>query len=259
MAESIKSHQRGIGLPIIIALIVVIIGGAAGAYYFINKDKDSGPAVINSEIADKCNEKLDDKDLCKLAASWSSTLSYTANIRSEGEGQQAVMTIKNDGKGNTHSKTEVDGTSTAEIIVLGNTTYSKYAGADVWTKLTSDTPDTPNTFGPENFDFDFEEEDQPKYTKQGKEACGNLTCFKYTFVDEEDASNIFTMWFDDKDYLVRKISGATNGGMMEITYDYGSVTISEPSPVQDFNAQTEPTSQDIQRQIDEAMRQAGQM
>lgn len=251
-------NQAGIALPIIILIIVVVLGGAGGAYYFVNKDKDSGPAVVNKEVSDKCNEKLNDKDLCKLAASWNSSLSYTATIRSVIENRTSTMTVKSDGKGNTESKTEVDGNPTADMIMLDGSIYSKTEGSDTWLKYPNDDPDATDAFSPDNFEIDFESDDLPTYTKEGKEDCGDRTCFKYTFTDEENGEGIFTVWFDDKDYLVRKISGGTAGGTMEMTYEYGNVTISEPSPVQDFSSQLEATNEDVQRQIEEAMRQQGQ-
>jgi hypothetical protein len=42
------------------------------------------------------------------------------------------------------------------------------------------------------------------------------------------------MWFDDKDYLMRKmLTEGKNGDVSESVYSYAKVTINEPSPIKE--------------------------
>src|SRR5690606_31536152 len=111
-------------------------------YYFINKDKDSGPAVVNQQAADACNDKFKDKDFCKFAANWTNATSYTATMRSTFQGQASTVTLRNDGKGNSHSISEGAGQPATESITLDGTLYTKTAGADTWFKFPNNDSDT---------------------------------------------------------------------------------------------------------------------
>jgi hypothetical protein len=93
-----------------------------------------------------------------------------------------------------------------------------------------------------NYDHDFETpksdtpepaSQEPTYKKIGKEACGNLTCFKYEVVDPSSPGKQ-TLWFDDKDYQLRRMRIESEGTVSDQVFAYSSVSITAPSPTKDL-------------------------
>ncbi len=233
MKLSVQKSQRGFGAVEIIIALVLILGIAGGAYFFINKDKDSGgSAAVNQQVADECNKAMDDKDLCKFAASWTDKRSYVAVMTAGLDGQTMTTTIRNDDKGNTHTTTNMPGMPESETISFDGNTYTKAAGQTAWIKYSASTDDFIQEDEEILPEFDFDDSSVQKYQKEGKEACGNLNCFKYSYTDTD---GVVMLWFDDKDYLLRRLSSSAEGSTMEMNFEYTSVTISEPSPVQEFS------------------------
>ena len=73
------------------------------------------------------------------------------------------------------------------------------------------------------------EKDDTVYEKQGKEACGDRTCFKYK-VTEPGSTDVSYWWFDDRDYAMRKMrTESKNGAYFEMTITPGAVTIEPPT------------------------------
>jgi hypothetical protein len=139
--------------------------------------------------------------------------------------------------GKTYMKTEGGEFGNYEVISIGDTTYTK--AGDTWWKQTSKPAEQEvakvEDFKPQEPDESKPETEQPKYEKQGKEACGDLQCFKYKVVDPSSPNTNEFIWFDDKDYLIRKQTTATaEGTATEITYTYSNISVSEPSPVKEL-------------------------
>jgi hypothetical protein len=83
--------------------------------------------------------------------------------------------------------------------------------------------------------LDFSDEEASWYTKVGKEPCGNMTCFHYSYKDPNDATNNAEFFFDDEEYKIRKItSSSTEGGSMEMLITYGNAKVSPP---EDYTSQ----------------------
>jgi outer membrane lipoprotein-sorting protein len=138
------------------------------------------------------------------------------------------------------------------MITIDKTVYTK--AGDTWYKQTAESTDKNTT---DDFKIDFEdpedestpEEDKTTYKSLGKEACGNLNCFKYEVIDPEQADQKNFIWFDDKDYQLRRSRTETPDGASEMTFEYDNVNIGEPSPVQELGpnqyiipGQTEPST-----------------
>lgn len=234
MRVSLRKNERGVGAAGIIAVIVVILAIAGVGYYVISKNKDSGSTATNQALQSECEKYYDDKDFCRFAGTWNFGGEQKMTITSTGDG--SVTVFETDDQGNTRMTTIENGVETAGIIVIDNTTYMKNADEGNWLKLTSDAPDVLTTDPTENLDvdFDFESEaakDTTTITKDGKEACGNLTCFKYTISDSDTPGESTTLWFDDKDYKLRRMTHVTSEGTSSIAFEYEVETITEPSPV----------------------------
>jgi hypothetical protein len=155
-------------------------------------------------------------------------LAYSATLTPEGS---SSFTIKNDGKGNSEMTSSADGYD-FDMIILNGVYYLK--SGDGWTKSDGgfDTVNDPS----ESLTYNFTQDHKDDYKKIGKEACGNLSCFKYQFVDRSNPTDETFIWFDTKDYRLQKLTYKTvdnvASGNSEMTFSYGSVKISEPSPIQ---------------------------
>lgn len=245
-----QEDQRGIAQIVLIVIIVVVVGalGFAG-YTVMNKNKKSNTStadavnkVVNSKAAQAECLKTNDKDICKFYTSWKANSKYRMTTTDPSGGK---MIFEIDGN---KSRMVMTGETAYEIITIDKTTYTK-AGS-VWYKQTPKPTEKSTT---DNIKPDFSEptndteESKTTYKLIGKEACGNLTCFKYEVIDSKDTTTKEFIWFDDKDYQMRKTRTESSDGASESVYEYGNVSISTPSPVKELGpnqyiapGQTEP-------------------
>lgn len=257
MMISLNKNQVGLGIPLIIALVVVILGVAGGAYYMITKNGDSTSSTVNKEAEAECNKKTDDKDLCKFASNFTLGGDYTAVIKGTSEGKTSQITVKYDGE-NYESTTEVDGVTTATMIYHDKATYINTEGKWIKYPASEETADTTGDLAQETEpDLELDDTDFPKYTKAGKEACGDLSCFRYDFADPEVPNSSYSMWFDDKEYKLRKIVSTGDEGSVEITYTYGDVTVTPPADYEELPSFGDGTGL-TDEQIQQLMEQYGQ-
>lgn len=251
MKKSLYKNQQGIAHLAIIALAVIVLGaiGFAGWRVMQNKDTTSKNATSNSEstssntqIADikqlesECNKELDDKDLCRFFSTWTGSEKYALTSTGNEGGTETKSTFIVDGN---KSYMKIEGEVTYETLTIDSTYYTK-AGA-TWYKQANTTPtDTPDSTTPSADELDYDvptteelKADKTVYEKLGKEACGNETCFKYKWSDPADSGGAVNyVWFDDKDYLIRKMRiESANGVYSEQVYTYDNVVMPEPSPV----------------------------
>ncbi len=236
MKLPLAKDNRGIAhLELIVLVVVVALIGGAG-YLVYSKNKDNGGT--NSSLSDAVKEAakncdLDDKDLCKFFASWTDTEKMRMISTSTADGETTTMTFEKDGD-KTYLKSE--GGMSYEVITIGDTTYTK-APNGTWWKQTHKANDQDSPVG--DIDIDFEEPsssdeaEATRYEKLGKEACGNLSCFKYQVITPGSDGTEY-LWFDDKDYLVRKTRTEYEGTVSEVTFEYDNISISEPSPVREL-------------------------
>lgn len=245
--KQLHKDQAGLGHLLLLAIIVVVVGGVGLAGYTVmqkNKDKTTttSSSMASSEVskamADSCKKEIDDKDLCKFFSSWDGNLKFAVATTDTSGGVTTSMTMKVDGN-NTYIKSEGDGAM--EIISIGDTTYTK-GGAYWWKQTKSPSASNDPTSAVKYNDYAFESptEDEldtasSEYKKLGKEACGNLTCFKYQFIDNTDTSSKQFLWFDDEDYHMQKLRiENTDGSVSEQTYSYENVSVTVPSPVKEL-------------------------
>jgi outer membrane lipoprotein-sorting protein len=187
--------------------------------------------------------------LCKFFTGWKALKSYSyEGTTTQSDGKKTVSTIKAEGDDKFYMK--LSGDTTYEIIQIGNVLYTKAADG-TWWKQTLPETDADKYKG--NNDVDFTEPDTENdgvtYKKIGTEKCGVLTCFKYQVVDPGNTSTTTYVWFDDKDYQLRRMQTTTPEYTWDSTYSYGNVSVSEPSPVKELGpnqyivpGQSEPTT-----------------
>jgi hypothetical protein len=244
MNSRFKNDQRGIAHVVEIVIIAVIVLGVGGfiAWRVMDsqKQQNANNGSGNTQLANvPCN--LDDKDLCKFFSSWQASGQYKVTSSQTAEGKTSTSTYEASDNGkNYHMTMAIEGMP-YEIIGIGDTLYTKDSSDGKWWKQQLPKDQENNVKGNYNYDFEAPTADtqeqasqEPTYKKIGKEACGNLMCFKYEVVDPSSPSSKQTLWFDDKDYQLRRMRLESDGTISDQSFAYSSVSITAPSPTKDL-------------------------
>lgn len=229
-------------IPIIGILLVLGVGG----YMFLQQK--SGPPVspemrkAQQEMMANCKY---DQDFCKYASSGLVAMSggYTMTSESTYGGKKTKMIMKSDGKENSESTTFNEGKEEGSFISLNKVTYMKGPGETVWTEF----PVTKDEAGKKVTNlFDFEGlkkelgdiksnekaiEETLVVKKVGSEKCGQYTCSIFEMTDKTESGVSTKIWVDTTQYFARKMETSTKEGTSTISFEYGPVVISKPSPV----------------------------
>jgi outer membrane lipoprotein-sorting protein len=254
----LRNSQKGLA-PILIVLAVLVVGGVG--FFVYSQAKDDGGNVVQTEaskaVNDACNTALKDKDFCKFASNWQTVLNYTSVNTSTSNGTTSTIKVETEDANKTRITSTDNGKEIAAYITIGKDFYTKDETDGAWTKYT-DTSANSNTSTDVKSDFKVSDFDaatlaKTEYKKIGKEDCGKLSCFKYQIVDKENTANEQFIWFDTKDYLMRRMTISESGTSSDITVSYEHVSISAPTPVKESSSSTiTPT----QAQIDAALQAA---
>lgn len=249
----IIKNQRGLA-PIAIVLVVLVLAVAGAAYYFVSKNGKSsqgGTSVSNKAAEAECQKAIDDKDLCKMVSSYEFGGNYSVVMTVTQDGETSNWTVRNDGD-NSHSIMSSEGQSTEFISHNGDSfmknpdgtwvKYPKTEGADV----SDPTSDLTSDF---NFGDDFDEAEAGHYTKVGKEPCGNLTCFHYKYTHPKDAEESYDIWFDDKEYKIRKMTSVSADGTAEMLFTYGDAKVSPPSDYTEMPDYSSMSQEELQQML----------
>jgi outer membrane lipoprotein-sorting protein len=235
MKQSSFTDNRGIGHVVIIVAIAVAAAVALGGWFVYQKN-DNPPANANTEAVRKALENVkcdtDDKDICKFFASWKATRYYTAKMTVDTGRTTNTTVVQVAGDRN---RTKINAELTQETISIGNTLYTKDSERNMWYKQTSAESSSFFNFDASKIGNSDEIKGKPTYKKVGKEKCGALTCFKYQVSSPTDRNTKFFLWFDDKDYQLRKQTIESPEAKSTVTFNYDKVTIEEPSPYEELD------------------------
>lgn len=247
----LRNDARGIahvGL-IVVALVAVAAIGFAG-WRVMSKDKASTADNATQKAAeDACNQENKDQDLCKFITGWKDLKQYHVEITNTGGGRTDKATFESD-----DNKTRMvsQGEMTYEIINIGDYMFTKASDGTWWKQQIKPEENLAKEYDYEFKDPDTETEPGKKtsYERLGKEACGDRQCFKYKVVEPAQPEDTQYIWFDDQDYLARRIRiESKDGSVSEQTFAYDNVKITEPSPAKDLGpnqyiipGQTEPVT-----------------
>lgn len=235
--------QRG-AAPTAIIVVVVLVIAAVGGYFLLNKGGGGGlPAVpgLPGGAALNPNCKYNDPDLCKFINNFKVITNYS--VKSTTSGGQAGGKFENllevAGQDRTHTVYSQDGKETYNVIVIGDITYTKDYSDNKWwkqkqAKQKQEVEKVQEKIDPKKDIEKAEKEDKTTYKKISKEPCGKLTCFKYQVINPDFTNSTDYIWFDDKEYLLRKErTEDKDGTVSETDMNYDKVNISEPSPTKD--------------------------
>ncbi|MFH0772987.1 MAG: hypothetical protein V1922_01615 [bacterium] len=225
-------------IPIIGILIVLGVGG----FIFLQQKSvvPVSPEIKKAQQEMMANCKYD-QDFCKYAANGIVAMSggYTMTSESSYNGKVSKMILKSDGKGNTESLSYSDGKEEGSFISLNKTMYTKQPGEKVWTEFPPTKDEVSKQTG-SLFDFEGLKKELGNVSKDvadslvvkkvGTEACGKMTCVVFEMT--EKLSNTTTkVWVDTQEYRARKMETKMKEGVSTMTFEYGPVVITKPSPV----------------------------
>ena len=235
-------------IPVIGILLILGVGG----YVYFQQQK-SGPPV-SPEIKKAQQEMMAnckyDADFCRYAANGIVAMSggYTMTSESTYNGKKSKMVMKSDGKENSETISYTDAKDAGSFILLNKTTYMKSPGETVWTEF----PPLKDEMGKKTTNiFDFEGlkkdlaavkddakavEDTLTVKKVGSEKCGTYTCTVFAMSDKNTPDYATKIWVDTTNYYARKMESTSEEGVNTMTFEYGPVTITKPSPVKKMPA-----------------------
>ena len=222
-------------------VILLVVGGivllAVGGYFFLIKS--GGLPASLAPLNSVC--QYNDPDLCKFVNNWETVKNYSVETTFflAGGAQEGESLFEAQGEDRSHIVNFLTGRGeTSNWIVIGNTNYIKDYSDNSWQKYEQVLGEVENDV--KNYRSDFggeaETEDQTTYKKIGKEPCDSRQCFKYQIIDPSAVDRTDYIWFDDREYRLRKTrTESSDGSAAESTYGYENVSIVVPSPVKDVN------------------------
>lgn len=247
MKKQLQQDERGVAHVLLILVVVVVlavVGFAGWRVYKNDKDKKSSTTTSTTSTKAKasvartaCMTKYNDKDLCAFQAAMVTTplekTPFQATLTVKQDGVTSTMTFAQDSKGNS-KLTTTSGETQLNTVLLNGVTYVETNG--VWIKYpaTTDVPTSTNPTEDLSFAASF---DSTKFAKVGTEACGSLTCTKYKIADNLMAGSTQYAWIDNKDHLLREWSATDANSSTDMKISYQAVSITMPSPVQDYSTQ----------------------
>jgi prepilin-type N-terminal cleavage/methylation domain-containing protein len=235
-------------VEIVVAVVILAVIGGGAYLYFARQGMVPTPPLpgLKSVVLNpNCDYK--DPDLCKFMNNFTEQRYYTVTATStDNKGTKSLSTFKMDGNDKT-SMSMSDGQKEAyAFISIGNTTYTKDLTDNQWWKqMIESSKDSDDDWkfdlGDDNLN-DNKVDDTTTYKKIGKEGCEKQTCFKYQSIEKSDPDTINYLWFDDREYQLRKTETKTKDGSTHLaTYSYDKVTIAEPSPIKELKDGQIPT------------------
>lgn len=221
-------------LVIIVAVVLIIIGigifGSSG-----NDSKTTTAVTINKAVQTKCLSEVNDVRFCKFVGTFAGVGSYSAVMTSTSNGvnTSAQVSIAANGNGSMMVK---EGTATSNrIVVYGGYTYILDTTDNQWLSYAPGDSSAPSLLDIKKSmaegDFKNSSGQVEQYVYKGTEVVYGTNCFKYQIVDPAQPDQVGYIWFDTGNYLLRKLSSKDATTDMTMTFSYGSVTITKPTPV----------------------------
>lgn len=216
----------------LVAAVVVVGGGI-----LLATSGGEKKLTINKDLQQKCMTDVNDETFCKFAGAFGATQYYKVSATTTGPEGTASVELSGDSRDNSQMVVKQNGQEQANLVVYSGVTYSKDYSDNQWFKFASDDANKPEvTDLKKEFakgDFKNEQGQKIDYVKTGTEKCGNLTCFKYQVKDPAKPAEESFLWFDNSDYLLRRITVKDGQISTDMSVTYQSVSITEPSPTKE--------------------------
>jgi outer membrane lipoprotein-sorting protein len=226
------------------------------------------PSALQQALANaKCD--VGDKDICKFYTSWKFSTSYKVTSTDVRDGQTTTSTFESADSGKRFHMSMMMSGKPYEVTTIDKTTYTRDVNGKWWKQTTQPSQDSTTKGSDYNYNFSDPAStttvDKTTYKLIGREACGNLTCFKYQVVDPAATDQTQYIWFDTTDYQLRRMrTESKDDSTSDQSFSYTGVSINAPANATElqFNqvlnpttgeVMTVPSQNDIQDQIDDAL------
>jgi len=237
--------------PLLIIVLVVVVAILGGVGYFLFGKGGTGGSPLGSKGGSMMTQKakesdfayIDDELLRKHMAAQANATKFKVISKSSGYGGSTTMIYDMDGDTVKYRTTSSGEGMESDMIVIEDTTYIKDFKDGKWWKQTQKPGEVNDEIESKMEEYvanDAEEEEaefvKTKYNNLGKEACGDLTCYKYEQLDPNDGTESAgkrLFWFDTDDYLLRKDLSEYGEFSSESEYFYEDVSVEKPSPTKD--------------------------
>lgn len=229
------------GAANVFVIIAIVAAVAVGGYFLMQKGglptPSGGGTTLTQRATEADFEFIEDPTLRKHFVAQANQTTYRTKSTGSGSGLTIVNEVQI--KGDSFNTSEVQSDGNKEIkhtITIGDTIYLKDYSDKKWWKQEVKYEPTKDEGVEKEEPVDFKEEySKPnlEFKSLGKEACGNLTCFKYEQYDPENPEVKRTFWFDNKEYLLRKEQGGFGEFISTIEYTYDGINVQTPSPIKD--------------------------
>ncbi len=237
--------------PLLIIILVVVVAILGGVGYFLFGKGGTGGSPLGSKGGSMMTQKakesdfayIDDELLRKHMAAQANATKFKVVSKSSGYGGSTTMIYDMDGDTVKYRTTSSGEGLESDMIVIEDTTYIKDFKDGKWWKQTQKPGEVNDEIESKMEEYvanDAEEEEaefvKTKYNNLGKEACGDLTCYKYEQLDPNDGTESAgkrLFWFDTDDYLLRKDLSEYGEFSSESEYFYEDVSVEKPSPTKD--------------------------
>jgi hypothetical protein len=245
MLLKLKRDERGIGILPVLGIILILLVSLLVAVRVSNQQKKETPVqqqgVSKSQIADvklnqECLEVYKDDALCRFISLYKiDNLSYQMTLNQKDSEGTTKSIYLYDGKGNIAVKENGKDTNYVETKAES---FIKDEGG-LWYRVPAEPEETEQSVNPLTdavFPIykDTETGSTISYKNQGKQKCGQLSCWKYlkTSADLPNVSEQF--WFDTKEYKLRRYLYKDTEISQDMTVNYKSVRVSKPSAVKEL-------------------------
>ncbi|MCL5797707.1 MAG: hypothetical protein M1366_02815 [Patescibacteria group bacterium] len=230
--------------PVIIIAVIVVVVAAAGGFLFLSK-KGSMTGALTNEVGSMMNANCPFKDgnVCRFMGSWEGMKDYSVeSVMTDSAGKKTDNLMEMSGGDKFHVVTKENGKEIANMITIGDTTYTKDYSDNSWfmIKQPKETQTIKNEMQTNLFGNITPEPSQPAepqvtFKAMGKEACGNMQCFKYQVISPSDNGTTVYVWFDDSQYKLRRtVTQEKDGSTSDSAFSYNAIAISVPSPVKEM-------------------------
>lgn len=234
MNDFFKNYKGWIAAGVVI-LALIVLGVTGGS----NKKSSSSPSLsLNKELQTKCLAEVNDSKFCKFAATFANVGSYNATMTetTESGNTQAQISIASNGNSSMTVTQNAAGVSTtSKIVVYNGITYLQDPSDKKWLSYKAGDTNAPSIVDIKKEiakgDFKNTSGQKDQYINKGTESINGKQCYKYQIIDPSQTSQTGYMWFDTKDYLLRKMTTKDASMDLAMTFNYGSVNIAQPSPV----------------------------
>jgi hypothetical protein len=245
MTRPIKD-ERGIsrmllvgGVVIILVVIGVVVWSLTKSNPKTNSSSSNTSTTANNSEMTACLNAYHDSELCSFASNINIFNSgWTSTGTASNSNGSANFVMNNDGKGN-NQISYTTATQQVSEITLGNNEYVQIGAGTTWTEypvgstsIPSSVLSNPSSYF--NLSISGKTASEYTFTKIGTAACGSNNCVEYQLGVVAKPNLTQYLYFNPGTRMLMKwvYSNSATNGSINITFTYGPVNITVPSPVQ---------------------------